>query len=44
MSSTLFYVKEKFQASLGIEPSTFGVAVGNANHYNIQAAEIYIPL
>jgi hypothetical protein len=31
MSSTLFYVREKFQAS-------FEVAVGDANHYAIQAA------
>jgi hypothetical protein len=38
MSSTLFYGRDKSKHYPGIEPSTFGVAVGYANHYTIQAA------
>jgi hypothetical protein len=34
-SFTFFYVRKKFQ---GIEPRTFGVAVGDENHCTIQTA------
>jgi hypothetical protein len=38
MSSNRFFEREKFQAFLGIESSTFGVAVSDDNHCTIQAA------
>jgi hypothetical protein len=40
MSSTLFYVRVKTKHYPGIEPRLFGVAVGDANHYAIQAEVI----
>jgi hypothetical protein len=40
MSSTLFTQGKKSKHYLGIEPSTFGVAVGDANHYTIRLSTV----